>query len=173
MAYASTNSVGVSIRVPRGRMPKIRWPMLSARTRALLMMGVMVSPVFLADQFGYCVERLFMTADQIAMQQVPDSRMLSQAYIFHVACVDASAPAAERARWADAAARNGWQGYPQAGERCFRPDKNLFGIAGLTAFNVACPPLAQSVAERRRWVAFAANHGWAAYPQAGAGCVDP
>ena len=72
-----------------------------------------------------------------------------------------------------AAARNGWQGYPQAGERCFRPDKNLFGIAGLTAFNVACPPLAQSVADQRRWVAFTANHGWAAYPQAGAGCVDP
>jgi hypothetical protein len=86
---------------------------------------------------------------------------------------DANAPAAERARWADAAARNGWQGYPQAGERCFRPDKNLFGIAGLTSFNVACPPLALSVADQRRWVAFTANHGWAAYPQAGAGCVDP
>jgi hypothetical protein len=154
-------------------MPNFRWPRLSARARALLMMGVMVSPVFLADQFGYCVERLFMTADQIAMQQVPDSRMLSQAYIFHVACVDANAPAAERARWADAAARNGWQGYPQAGESCFRPDKNLFGIAGLTAFNVACPPLALSVADQRRWVAFTANHGWTAYPQAGVGCVDP
>ena len=115
MAYASTNSVAVSIRVPRGRMPNFRWPRLSARARALLMMGLMVSPVFLADYIGYGVERLFMTADQIAMKQVPDSRMLSQAYIFHVACVDANAAAAERAHWADVAARNGWQGYPQAG----------------------------------------------------------
>ena len=151
---------------------KFRWP--SARVRALLMIGVMISPAFLADQIGYCVQRLFMTADQISVrQEVPDQAMMSRVNIFHVACVDANAPAAEQKHWADVAARKGWPQYPAGGPGCFRPDRNLYGIAGLASFNVACPRVALSVADHRLWVAFAANHGWTDYAQAGAGCVDP
>jgi hypothetical protein len=173
MAYANSVFAGLDIRIPHVAMPKLRRPRLSQRSRALLMMGVMVSPVFLADQIGYCVQRLFMTADQIAVRQAPDSTMLSRVNIFHVACVNADAPEAERASWAKHSAQRGWPLYPQAGPDCFQPDKNLFGIAGLTAFNVACPSVVLSVADQRRWVAFAANHGWTDYAQAGTGCVDP
>ena len=137
------------------------------------MMGIMISPAFLADDIGYCVQRLFMTADQIAEMQVPDNTMLANVNIFHVACTDANTPAAERKHWADVAAQQGWPRYPEAGPGCFNPDRNLFGIAGLTSFNVACPTVVLSVADRRRWVAFAANHGWTEYAQAGEGCVDP
>jgi hypothetical protein len=172
MAYANTAS-NAAIRLPHPVLPKFRWR-LSRRGRALLMMGIMISPAFLADQIGYCVERLFMTADQIEARQVPDSTVLSQVRIFHLACTDAKMPTAEQARWADVAAQHGWPHYPQAGGgTCFEPDRNLYGIAGLTAFNVACPTAVLSVADHRRWVAFAANHGWTDYPQAGAGCVDP
>ncbi len=173
MAYASTALAGADIRFPQVAMPKFRWPHLSQRARALLMMGIMISPAFLADDIGYCVQRLFLSADQIAVKQLPDETMLSRVSIFHVACTDTAMPAAERGRWGDIAARHGWPRYPEAGPGCFKPDRNLFGIAGLKSFNVACPSRVLSVADQRRWVAFAANHGWTAYPQAGAGCVDP
>lgn len=173
MSYADTASVGAQIRIPRVAIPSFGWPRLSQRTRALLMIGMMISPAFLADSIGYGVQRLFMTADQIEVRQVPDSRMLSRASIFHVSCTDADMPAAERARWADTAAQRGWPRYPEAGPGCFKPDRNLYGIVGLKSFNVACPPVALSVADQRRWVAFAANYGWTDYAQAGAGCVDP
>ncbi len=173
MAYATTAFTGSAMRVPPVAVPKVRWPRFSPRMRALMMMGVMISPAFLADQIGYGVERLFMTADQIDARQVPDNTMLSQVNIFHVACVDADAPAAEHARWADYAAQRGWPRYPEGGPTCFNPDQNLYGIAGLTAFNVVCPRMLLTVADHRRWVAFAANHGWTDYAQAGDGCVDP
>lgn len=173
MAYANAVFAGLEIRLPHVAMPKFGRPRLSQRARALLMMGVMVSPVFLADQIGYCVQRLFMTADQIAVREAPDSTMLSRITIFHVACVNADAPAAERARWAQYSAQRGWPLYPQAGPACFQPDRPLYGLAGLTAFNVACPSMVLSAADQRRWVAFAANHGWTEYAQAGTGCVDP
>jgi hypothetical protein len=114
-----------------------------------------------------------MSADQIAVRQAPDQTMLSRVNIFHVACIDPNMPAAERERLADFAAQQGWPRYPEAGPGCFNPNRNLFGIVGLKAFNVACPTMALSVVDQRRWVAFAANHGWTAYPQAGEGCVDP
>lgn len=173
MANASMALAGADIRFPQVGMPKFRWPRLSQRARALLMMGIMISPAFLADDIGYCVQRLFMSADQIAVKTIPDETMLSRVSIFHVACTDTAMPAAERGRWSDFVARHGWPRYPEAGPGCFKPDRNLFGIAGLTSFNVACPSMVLSVADRRRWVAFAANHGWTAYPQAGEGCVDP
>lgn len=173
MAYASTVSASRDVRMPHVALPKFRWPRFSPRVRALLMMGVLISPTFLADDIGYGVERLFMTADQIAEQQVNDDTMLSKVNIFHVACTDANAPAEEQKRWADTARQNGWPRYPEAGPRCFNPDRNLYGIAGLTSFNVACPTMVLSVADQRRWVAFAANHGWTEYAQAGDGCVDP
>ncbi len=137
------------------------------------MLGVMISPAFLSDSIGYCVERLFLTADQIAAQQVPDATVLKQARIFSVACEEGNTSAADRARWIEFATQHGWPRYPQAGAGCFKPNRGLFGIAGLTSFSVACPNAILSVADRRRWVAFAANHGWTDYPQAGAGCVDP
>ena len=173
MAYASTASASPNIRVPHVGMPKLRWPRLSQRTRALLMIGVMISPAFLADQIGYCVERLFMTADQIAAQQVPDGAMPAQLYVFHVACVDTNASAVQQERWAEFAANHGWPRYPQAGSGCFKPERALYGVAALKAFNVACPTMMLSVADQRRWVAYAANHGWTDYAQAGVGCVDP
>lgn len=173
MAYASTALAGADIRMPHVAMPTFRWPRLSRRTRAFLMMGLMISPAFLADEIGYCIQRLFLTADQIEMRQVPDDTMLSRVSIFHVACTDANMPAAEQARWAQFSAQRGWPLYPEAGPGCFKPDRNLLGIVGLKSFNVACPTAVLSVADQRRWVAFAANRGWTDYSQAGVGCVDP
>jgi hypothetical protein len=172
MTFASATMAGTTIRMPSVALPKLRWPHLPQRTRALLMLAVMISPCFVADDIGYGIQRLFMTADQIAERQAPDS-MLTRASIFHVACPDTSMPAAERQRWANYVVQQRWPDYPQAGPGCFRPDRNLYGIVGLKAFSVACPDMVLSVADQRRWVAFAANHDWAPYPQAGAGCVDP
>jgi hypothetical protein len=173
MAHASTILAGPQIRLPRRDLPKLRWPRLSQRTRALLMVGVMISPAFLADQIGWCVMRLFRTSDQIAAMQMPEETVMANLRIFRVACTDAGTPAAERERWAALAELNGWPRYPEAGPGCFRPDRALLGIAGLKAFNVACPTAVLSVADERRWAAYAAGRGWTDYPQAGAGCVDP
>ena len=173
MAYASTALANPDIRMPHVAMPKFRWPRLSPRARALLMMGIMISPSFLADYYGYCVQRLFLTADQIAAKQVPDDTVLRQVHIFHVACADTDMPASEQGRWAAFAAQRGWPLYPAAGPTCVNPDRALLGVVGLKTFNVACPTAVLSVADQRRWVAYAANHGWTDYPQAGDGCVDP
>jgi hypothetical protein len=137
MAYASMALADAEVRFAHVPMPRFRWPRLSTRARALLMMGIMISPAFLADDIGYCVQRLFLTADQIAVRQVPDQTMLSRVNIFHVACIDPNAPAAERGRLAVFATQQGWPRYPEAGPGCFNPDRNLFGIVGLKAFNVA------------------------------------
>ena len=136
------------------------------------MIAVMISPCFLSDAMGYGVMRLFLTADQIAAKQAPGA-VLAQVRIDRVACPDASLSAEEQERWAASAAQRGWPEYPAAGPRCFRPDRNLHGIIGLKAFSVACPVMALSAADQRRWVAFTEGHDWAPYPQAGAGCVDP
>src|SRR6516165_4427844 len=48
------------------------------RARAFLMMGIMISPAFLADEIGYGVQRLFLTADQIAAREVPTGAMPTQ-----------------------------------------------------------------------------------------------
>lgn len=173
MTYASDALVSTSIRLPHVTMPRLRWPRLSPRARALLMMGIMISPAFFSDAIGYGIMRLFSTADQIAEMRAPDGSILSRVAIFHVACADTATPAAEQVGWAEFAARHGWPMYPQAGATCFRPDRVLLGVVGLKTFNVACPTLALSVADRRRWVKYAADRGWAAYPQAGADCVDP
>lgn len=172
MAYATAMMASQNIRVPSVAMPNLRWLRWSPRTRAILMMALMISPTFLADDIGYCVERLFMTADQINEKQAPDS-MLTHTRIFHVACPAPEMTAAERQQWATDAAFNGWPEYPQAGPGCFNPDRNLFGIVGLMSFNVACPKAVLSLADKRRWVAFTANHGWTDYARAGEGCVDP
>ena len=172
MAYASAAMASSVIRVPSVAIPKFVWPRLSARTRALLMMAIMISPCFLSDAIGYCVQRFFYTADEIADRRAPDA-ILANIRIFHVACPDTNASAAEQGRWAAYATQHGWPLYPQAGAGCFQPDRNLHGVLGLMAFNVACPLMVLSAADQRRWVAYAANHDWSAYPQAGAGCVDP
>jgi hypothetical protein len=172
MAYASAIMTSSAIRMPAVAMPKLRSLRLSPRTRALLMMGLMISPCFLADDIGYGVQRLFMTSDQIAEMQAPDS-MLTRMNVVQVACPAKDLPAADQDRWAAEASLNGWPQYPQAGPGCFNPDRNLFGIVGLKVFGVACPKEVLSLADQRRWVAFAANHEWAPYPQAGDGCVDP
>ena len=172
MAYASTALAGPHIRMPKVTMPRLRWLRLSPRARALLMMGIMISPCFLADTVGYCVQRLFYTANQMAERAAPDA-MLSQITRFDVACPAADTPVAEQENWAGYAAQQGWPMYPQAGVRCFNPDRNLRGIVGLKVFSVACPTAVLSAVDRRRWVAYAADHDWGPYPQAGAGCVDP
>ena len=172
MAYASTAIAGPDIRLPHVAMPKFRWPRLSRRARALLMMGVMISPCFLADTIGYCVQRLFYTADQIAERAAPDA-MLSQIRKFDVACPAADMSATEQQNWVDYAAQQGWPMYPPAGPRCFNPERNLHGVIGLKVFSVACPTALLSALDQRRWVVYAADHGWGPYPQAGTGCVDP
>ena len=172
MAYASTALPSPEIRIPRFARPKLRWPRLSQRGRALLMIGIMISPAFLADQMGYCVMRLFLTADQIA-ERTPDESIITRVRMFPVACTDADMSAQDRAYWAAAAEQHGWPSYPEAGPGCFKPDRALLGVVGLKAFNVACPTMVLSVADQRRWVAYAASHGWTDYPQAGEGCVDP
>ena len=175
MAYASSILASPEIRIPKLVLPRFRWrwPRLPQRTRALMMMGVMISPAFLGDQIGYGVMRLFRTADQIAEMRMPDESIMARIRIFHVACVQADAKAAEQERWAALADQNGWPRYPEAGSGCFKPDRVLFGIAGLTSFSVACPTIVLTVADQRRWGAYAANQGWTDYPRAGAGCVDP
>ncbi len=172
MAYASTAIAGPGIRIPHMTMPQLRWLRLSPRARALLMMGIMISPCFLADPIGYCVQRLFYTADQIAEREAPDA-MLSQIRKFDVACPATDMSAAEQRIWAGYAAQQGWPTYPQAGPGCFNPDRNLRGFVGLKVFSVACPTVVLSALDQRRWVAYAADHDWGPYPQAGAGCVDP
>ena len=173
MSYASSVRAIPAIRMPSVPMPKLRWPHPSPRTRALAMIAIMISPCFLADSIGYGVQRLFLTPDQIAAKQVPDNMMLAQLRSFHVACPDRSMTAADQGRWAAFAANHRWPRYREAGPGCVTPDRNLFGILGLKAFNVACPTMVLSVADHRRWVAFAANHDWAPFPQAGTDCVDP
>jgi hypothetical protein len=172
MAYASATMATPAIRMPSVAMPNLRRLCPSQRTRALLMMAIMISPTFLSDDIGYGVQRLFKTADQIAEMQAPDS-MLARVRIFQVACPAADMSKAEQERWPAEAALNGWPQYPEAGKGCFKPERNLYGIIGLKVFGVACPQTILSVADQRRWVAYAANHDWAPYPQAGEGCVDP
>jgi hypothetical protein len=160
------------IRIPHMAMPKLRWLRLSRRSRALLMMGIMTSPCFLADTVGYYVQRLFYTADQIAERKAPGA-LLAKIRMFDVACPATDTPVAAQENWAGYAAGQGWPMYPQAGARCFNPERNLHGVIGLTVFTVACPKVLLSAVDQRRWVAYAADHDWGPYPQAGAGCVDP
>jgi hypothetical protein len=175
MSYASTILARPEIPIPGLALPRFRrrLPRLSQGTKALIMMGVMISPAFLSDQIGYCVMRLFRTADQIAAAQAPDESIMAQVRMFRVACVKADATAEEQQHWAATAEQRGWPRYPEAGPGCFKPDRALFGVAGLTAFSVACPAMVLTVADQRRWSGYAANHGWTEYPQAGPGCVDP
>jgi len=173
MAYVSQVWTSPVIRLPHLAMPKPRWPRLSPGVRALLMMGILISPAFTSDYIGYGVMRLFRTAGQIAEMRKPDEAMMARVDIFHVACTDKSMPAEDQRWWTSYAAKNGWPMYPRAGETCFRPERVLVGFAGLKTFNVACPRLALTVADRKRWTDFAADHGWAPYPQAGEDCVDP
>ena len=172
MAYASTVTGYPAIRMPSVAMPKLRWPHLSPRARALVMIAFMVSPCFLCDAIGYCVERFFYPADEIADRQAPD-RILSQVTIFQVACPSTDLPATEQRLWAAEASQHGWPMYPEAGAGCFKPGRNLLGAAGLKVFSVGCPTVALAPRDARRWVAYSANRGWTDYPQAGAGCVDP
>ena len=172
MAYASTATASSDIRFPHVAMPKFRRLRLSPRARALLMTGIMISPCFLADTIGYCVQRVFYTADQLAARAAPDT-IMSQIHKFDVACPATDLSVAEQENWAGYAAQQGWPMYPQAGVRCFNPDRNLRGVVGLKVFMVACPTMVLSALDRRRWVAYAADHDWGPYPQAGAGCVDP
>jgi hypothetical protein len=178
MAYASQISPSPQLRLPPMAMPKLTWPrlsspLLSGRARALLMMGLMISPAFLSDYIGYGVKRLSYTNAQIVQMRAADDTMLSRVEMFPVACADPAAPAAEQRPWTSIAARNGWPMYPQAGETCFRPNRTLLGVAGLKTFAVACPTLALSVADREQWMHYASDRGWTAYPQAGTDCVDP
>jgi hypothetical protein len=138
MAHASTAMANHAIRSPSMTMPKLRWPLLSPRGRALLMMGIMISPCFLSDAIGYCVQRFFYTADEIADRQAPD-RILANIRIFQVACPATDMPAIEQRLWAAEAAQHDWPLYPEAGTGCFKPGRNLFGVVGLEAFGVACP----------------------------------
>ncbi|HXA23400.1 MAG TPA: hypothetical protein VNW90_13985, partial [Acetobacteraceae bacterium] len=146
MAYANAIMASPAIRMPSVAMPNLRRPRMSQRTRALLMMGIMISPTFLADDIGYGVKRLFKTADQIAEMRAPDS-MLTRARIFQVACPATDSPTAERDRWTAEAALNGWPQYPEAGKGCFKPERSLYGIVGLKVFGVACPNAVLSVAD--------------------------
>jgi hypothetical protein len=173
MTYADQILATPGIRFPQVSLPKLRWPHVSPGARAILMMGLMISPAFISDYIGYGVQRLFLTAGQIAEMRAPDDRMLSRMELFHVACADPAASAEDRQKSADLADRNGWPRYPQAGETCFRPDRALLGVVGLKTFSVACPTAVLSVADRQRWTDYAARRGWGPYPQAGADCVDP
>lgn len=172
MASASSAIARPVIRMPHVAMPKPRWPRLSRQTRALLMIGVMISPCFLADSIGYCVQRLFYTADEMAERQSPDA-ILAHIRKLDVACPAAEMSAAERQRWVEYATAEGWPLYPQAGPGCFNPDRNLRGVVALKVFMVACPTMVLSALDQRKWVAYSANHDWTAFPAAGEGCVDP
>jgi hypothetical protein len=173
MAYADQILTSPVIRLPHITLPKLRWPHLSPGVRAILMMGLMISPAFISDYIGYGIERLFLTSGQIAEMRAPEDNMLAHMQLFHVACADPATSATDQQQWADLATRNGWPRYPEAGATCFKPDRVLLGVVGLKTFNVACPTAVLSVADRQRWTAYSARHGWGPYPQAGADCVDP
>src|SRR5207344_30526 len=98
------------------------------RIRGLVVMGILISPAFLADEIGYGVQRLFLTADQIAAKQAPPDAMPAAISVFHVACVDADAAAADQSRWTAFAAQQRWPSYPEAGAGCFKSDRALFGV---------------------------------------------
>jgi len=134
--------------------------------------GIMISPCFLSDEIGYCVQRLFMTTDQIAARQAPEA-ILAHISKFDVACPGKEMSADEQGRWAAYAAQQGWSFYPQAGPGCFTPDRNLRGVIALKVFSVACPTSVLSALNEHRWIAYAADRGWDPYPQAGIDCVDP
>ena len=135
--------------------------------------GRLISPTFLADPFGYCVQRLFYTADQIAAKQVPDNTVLQQVHIFHVACADTDMPAVgagalgglRRAAWL-ATVSTGWADLRQSGPglarrrwvevvQCRLP-RDGSQCGGSAAMGGLC---------REPWLD--------RYPQAGDGCVDP
>ena len=142
-----------TIRLPHVTLPKLRWPRLSPGARAILMMGLMISPAFVSDYIGYGVERLFYTPGQIAEMRAPDDAMLT--HVEHFSCCLCRSGSIRR-RISDngpiSPTRNGWPRYPQAGETCFRPDRVLLGVVGLKTFNVACPTMVLSVADRQRWM---------------------
>ena len=172
MAHASTIMATPGIRMPSVAIPRLRWPFLSPRTRAFLMIAIMISPCFLSDTIGYWVQRAFYTANELAEREASRTA-LTQIRIFQVACPGSDMPAGERGWWAAYAAQHGWPLYPEAGAGCFKPDTNLRGVMGIMAFSVACPVMALSAAGERQWVAYTASREWAPYPQAGLGCVDP
>ena len=93
MTDASAVMASREIRMPSVAIPSFRFPRLSQKTRALLMMGIMVSPCFLSDAIGYCVQRFYYTADEIADRQAPD-RILANIRIFLVSCPATYLPAA-------------------------------------------------------------------------------
>jgi len=136
------------------------------------MLALMFSPAVLSDQIGYCVQRIFYTANQLEERQ-PSDAFLAKIRMFDVACPAANASAQARGQWGRYAAEQGWPLYLRAGPGCFRPSRNLRGAAPLMVFTVACPKTLLSAVEHRRWLVYAADHKWGAYPQAGAGCVDP
>jgi len=169
MAHAAAAMAGTETRpLLISALPKLPWPLLSRRSRALLMIGIMISPAFISDYIGYAVQRIFYTPDQIADRAA--GSILGKIDIFRVACPEADAAAGY---WTVYAAQNGWRMYPEAGPSCFKPDRSLLGVAGLKSFNVACPVMALSPSEQRHWVAYSSSRGWNDFPQAGAGCVDP
>ena len=173
MSYTSQILAGPNIHLPRFALPKPRWSRLSSRGRAALMLGLMISPAFLSDYIGYGVKRLSYTAAQIAEMRPPGDTILAHIEIFSVACTDPASPGPEQRWWIAHAAQQGWPMYPEAGETCFRPDRSLLGVVGLKTFNVACPTIVLTVADRREWMHYSSDRGWDAYPQAGADCVDP
>ena len=94
------------------------------------MICLMFSPAFLSDLIGYGVRRIFYTAEQIAEMRMPDDTILSRVRIFPVACIDPNAPPADQRYWTEAAARNRWPSYPEAGPECFRPERNCWECSG-------------------------------------------
>jgi len=176
MAYASTAGTSINIRVPHViRMPHVarpkwRWP--SPRTRALLMIALMFSPSVLSDSIGYCIQRIFYTANQLDERLAPDA-LLAKIRMFDVACPAPTVSPQQHGQWASYAVEQGWPLYPAAGSGCFRPDRNLRGFAPLKVFTVVCPKTVLSSVEHRHWLDYVADHKWTAYPQAGPGCVDP
>jgi len=176
MAYASMAGASVNIRMPhvirmlQVAIPKWRWP--SPRTRALLMIALMFSPSVLSDSIGYCVQRIFYTANELDERQAPDA-FLAKIRMFDVACPAPNASPRQQGQWASYAVEQGWPLYPAAGSGCFHPDRNLRGFAPLKVFTVACPKTVLSTVEQRHWLVYVADRKWTAYPQAGPGCVDP
>jgi len=172
MAYAGLVTGYADVRVPRLSMPRFLRLRLPPHTRFLLMIGIMISPCFLADTYGYWIQRMVYTSDQMVARQRPDA-ILAQIHKFDVACAVTDMSATDQGRWARDAAQQGWPLYPEAGPGCYKPDRNLRGIIGLKVFSVACPTVVLSALDQRRWATYAAAHDWGPYPQAGDGCVDP
>ena len=159
MAYAAqilTNPV-----LPHITLPKLRWPRLSPGARAILMMGLMISPAFVSDYIGYGVSGCFTRPGRSPKCGSPDDRDACRTLeLFHVACAIRQHP--RRISGNGLISRPGTVGpvIPQAVATCFQAGPGIARRRRTEDLQCRLSHAVLSVADRRRWMDIAAGHGW-------------